>query len=97
MQAQADAYTAFFDAVIVLKRGRAVTVTETLKRWAKVTTGKHKVWIPTNGLAKVPAKTYKAVDKIDSGDVSSSPAGLAAAAKGFASLRAGLLANQDAK
>ena len=74
----------FFDAVIVLKRGRAVKVTETVKRWAKVSAGKHKVWIPKNGLSKAPKKSYDAVNKADTAGIAASPAGLAAAAKGFA-------------
>ena len=56
------------------ERGRAVTVTETLQTLGKVTTGKHKVWIPTNGLAKVPPD-LQGRHKVDSGDVSSSPRG----------------------
>ena len=76
----------FFDAVVVLKRGRAVTVTETVKRWAKVKVGKRLVWIPTNGLLKKQKKRkYKAITREEAGDVSASPAGLAAATKGFAS------------
>jgi len=74
----------FFDAIVVLKRGRAVTVTERVKRWAKVTTGKHNVWVPTNGLERAPEKSHKSISPSEAGDVSSSPAGLAAAAKGFA-------------
>ncbi|MGB0592354.1 MAG: M48 family metalloprotease [Myxococcota bacterium] len=76
----------FFDAVVVLKRGRSVTVTETVKRWAKVKVGKHLVWIPTNGLVTTPKKKkHRALTREEAGDISASPAGLAAAAKGFAS------------
>ncbi len=74
----------FFDAVVVLKRGRAVTVTKKAKRWVKVNAGKHKVWVPTNGLERAPQKSHKSVMPSEAGNVSSSPAGLAAAAKGFA-------------
>jgi hypothetical protein len=75
----------FFDAVVVLKRGRAVTVTETVKRWAKVKAGQHSVWIPSNGLVKTSEKKHAAVNRLEAGDITASPAGLAAAAKGFAS------------
>jgi beta-barrel assembly-enhancing protease len=75
----------FFDALVVLKKGRAVTLLETVKRWAKVKAGGQSVWIPTNGLVKTRGKKYASVNKLDAGEVASSPAGLAAAAKGFAS------------
>jgi Zn-dependent protease with chaperone function len=75
----------YHDPIVVLKKGTAVEIAETDKRWVKVKAGEHDVWIPSNGLVKTKPKTHETMSPLDAGDVSSSPAGLAAAAKGFAS------------
>lgn len=75
----------YYDATFVLKQGTPVTVAETQGSWLKVTVGGKDGWIPATALSSTKPKGYSAVGGMDAGDVASSPAGLAAAAKGFAS------------
>ena len=72
----------YHDAIVVLEKGTTVEVLETKDSWAKVKTGDHTVWIHLNTLSEPPERKYKAISPGEAGDISPSPAGLAAGAKG---------------
>jgi beta-barrel assembly-enhancing protease len=75
----------YFDAAFVLKKGAAVSIAEAKGKWMKVSVEGKDGWIPATALTGTKPKGYSAMGAMDAGDIASSPAGLAAAAKGFAS------------
>ncbi len=76
---------AYYDMVGVLKMGSSVEILEKKSRWAKILIPDNpEGWIPKNAFAKAESDVGNR-SAVSASSIMTSPAGLAAAAKGFAS------------